>query len=67
MSEPDLPILEDESRVCVFIPGRLAALCGDCDGIFVASWGRCPGCGSSEWMLFPTVERHNAESVKDAA
>jgi len=41
---------EDPAALHVFVPGHLAAVCADCDGYFVVAAGRCPGCGSAQWM-----------------
>lgn len=35
----------------VFVPAHLAAVCGDCQGVFNAECGHCPGCGSGQWVL----------------
>jgi Zn finger protein HypA/HybF involved in hydrogenase expression len=50
------PLPRDEKdKVQVFIPAHLAAICANCEGTFLLTAGKCPGCGSHQWI----VTKHN--------
>jgi hypothetical protein len=56
VTAPDVsdPLSSDRrSQVSVFVPAAQAAICADaeCGGVFLAVNGKCPGCGSSMWVL----------------
>lgn len=52
-----IPPLEEREtdRLQVFIPGRMAAVCADCDGVFLIDARKCPGCGSSSYALMSKI------------
>lgn len=51
------PVEERASdKLQVFIPEHLAARCADCGGIFLRTAGKCPGCGSLQYVLDSKVQ-----------
>lgn len=46
------------SEVSVFIPSSQAAICADsmCGGVFLLTAGKCPGCGSAQWVLMEPAQ-----------
>lgn len=41
----------DSDRVQVYIPRDQAATCVDCEGVFLRTAGKCPGCGCKQFVL----------------
>lgn len=52
----------DGDKLKVFIPAGLAARCCDCEGTFLRTVGRCPGCGSSSYVLDSRIQPRRAEA-----
>jgi len=51
------PIPErDGDKLKVFIPATLAAICADCEGVFLLPAGACPGCGSHQYVVMKATK-----------
>lgn len=58
----------EEAKLSIYIPASQAAVCADCNGVFLYVAGSCPGCGSHHYVLLepsPFQAALNQEATHD--